>query len=769
MVQAIDKKDDTFFSAGELARQLDVERQLRDISTKIHSFSMDEILAHIHHEVRSLVDSDRVTIFAADAQKKELLSKVKDGPELKEIRVPFGTSSIAGFIAAKQMKVRINDVYDDAELKKIDGALHFDSSWDKKSGYRTKQVLGVPVEREGKLFGVIQAINTKKGEPFTAEHENIVSELSKSLAIAFQNLQKMNVRASPYALLLQEGLIQQAQIDQAVAASQKEGFSVESIMASKFKVRKEDVARSLAEYYRCEFVPYSSSVTVPQDLVGQFTMDYLKHHLFVPIARENGRAVVVMANPRNLMLRDDIGRRTGSSSMVVKVSTREDILDFIDYFFGQKKDERPPEDLQDILNDIENEEATVEEGAEGDEVKEDDVGMIRLVNQMIEQANYKGASDIHVEPYIDGDIMIRYRIDGICQEYMRLPRKFRRNVVARIKIMAGLDIAERRMPQDGKIRFKNYGSLDIELRVATIPTTGGNEDAVLRILAASKPRPIAEIGMLPENLKMFQGVVEEPYGIILCVGPTGSGKTTTLHSALGHLNKPDVKIWTAEDPVEITQNGLRQVSVLPKIGFNFEKALRAFLRLDPDIIMIGEMRDLETAGAAIEASLTGHLVMSTLHTNNAPETITRLLDMGLDPYTFGDSLLAILAQRLVRTFCKECVEPVQPTGEEWTILRHEYGDDARFDALKMSPEKVKIGKLKGCEHCNKTGYKGRMGLHEILIVDDEIRQLIYRKAQSALVREEAIKKGMILLKQDGVRKIIMGKTDLAEVRSVCMR
>src|SRR6185503_1993197 len=303
----------------------------------------------------------------------------------------------------------------------------------------------------------------------------------------------------------------------------------------------------------------------------------------------------------------DIVRRLGVD-VIVNVSIREDINEFIDQFLGASKPAGSVA-FNDIVNQIESEEASAKPKEEGgsseDVVKEDDAGMVRLVNQIIEQAHDKGASDIHIEPYLDSDLVVRVRVDGVCSEHARLPRKFGRNMVARIKIMANLDIAERRFPQDGKIRFKNYGSRDIELRVATIPTTGMMEDAVLRILAASKPIPIEKLGMEKDNLEKFQAVVQEPYGIFLCVGPTGSGKTTTLHSALGYLNKPDVKIWTAEDPVEITQAGLRQVAVQPKIGFTFEKALRSFLRCDPDIIMIGEMRDLETASAAIEASLTG--------------------------------------------------------------------------------------------------------------------------------------------------------------------
>jgi type II secretory ATPase GspE/PulE/Tfp pilus assembly ATPase PilB-like protein len=332
-----------------------------------------------------------------------------------------------------------------------------------------------------------------------------------------------------------------------------------------------------------------------------------------------------------------------------------------------------------------------------------------------------------------------------------------------------LDIAERRKPQDGKIRFR-VGEKQIELRVATIPTVNNNEDIVLRILAASKPMPIESMGMSPSVLSNLKQVVSKPYGLVLCVGPTGSGKTTTLHSALGFINTVDMKIWTAEDPVEITQHGLRQVQVNPKIGFTFAHAMRAFLRADPDVIMVGEMRDLETAGTAVEASLTGHLVLSTLHTNSAPETVTRLIDMGLDPFSFADALLGVLAQRLARGLCKQCREQYTPTAAELDELSAAYGHEA-FQALlkEEHPFGLKLWKCKGCAACGQSGYKGRVALHELLVGSDELKRSIQRKAPIDDIRKIAGETGMITLLQDGVRKVMDGLTDLKQVLAVCSR
>jgi type II secretory ATPase GspE/PulE/Tfp pilus assembly ATPase PilB-like protein len=334
--------------------------------------------------------------------------------------------------------------------------------------------------------------------------------------------------------------------------------------------------------------------------------------------------------------------------------------------------------------------------------------------------------------------------------------------------MADLDIAERRLPQDGKIRFKRKGIPEFELRVSTMPTTGRFEDAVLRILTKSGALKLDELGFNKRNLDVLKRTIKRPYGLFLCVGPTGSGKTTTLHSALASVNDPEVKIWTAEDPVEITQAGLRQVQVKPKIGLDFARIMRGFLRLDPDIIMIGEMRDRETAATAIEASLTGHLVLSTLHTNNAPETLTRLLDMGMNPLNIADSFLAVVAQRLVRKLCVECIETYHPDQEEFDYIIKDYGEKP-FQALGVENDpSFELQRSIGCEKCNGSGYKGRMGIHEIIEGTPEIKMLIKKQATSQDLAKQAIKDGMTTLKQDGVHKVFDGITDMREVRRVCI-
>ncbi|HWH81731.1 MAG TPA: ATPase, T2SS/T4P/T4SS family [Burkholderiaceae bacterium] len=413
-------------------------------------------------------------------------------------------------------------------------------------------------------------------------------------------------------------------------------------------------------------------------------------------------------------------------------------------------------------------------------IEQSDNSLVRLLNNMIIEANREGVSDIHIESYPGREkIRVRFRKDGVLRTYLELPANYRNAMIARVKIMCDLDISERRKPQDGKINFAKFSPQHkLELRVATIPTNHGLEDVVLRLLSSAKPMPVDRLGLSADNLARLKHAVERPYGMVLCVGPTGSGKTTTLHSALSHINVPERKIWTAEDPIEITQPGLRQVQVNPKIEWTFAKALRAFLRADPDVIMVGEIRDQETAQMVVEASLTGHLVLSTLHTNSAPETVTRLLDMGLDPFNFGDSLLAVLAQRLVRCLCPHCRVTKPATPEQTEELLADYmqafGAEppiAREAVLAgWTQRNSRDGRLMlhhspGCKECDGTGYKGRAGIHEMMVVSRELRRLVQTRAPVSAMQRTALAEGMRTLRQDGIDKVIAGITSIEEVRA----
>jgi len=766
-----DSKKEELNNIEALQKELQFSKRLNFITNKINSSKdIDDILINLREDILSLFDADRLTIYVVDGISKEIFSRFKTGEEINEIRVPINNTSIAGYSAKSGKMANIRNAYDDDELKRINHELTFDKSWDEKTGYNTKQVLVAPIKFDKYLLGVIQLINKINGKYYTAEDQQSVVEIAKVLGIAFYNHRKLkqNKRRTKFDSLISNNIITQKDLEEAMDLARKSKSSVETALMNDYNVSKEDIGKSLSNFYDTRFITYDERMAIPVQLLKGLKPTYLKNNLFVPVAKSDSKIVMAMENPDYLPGQDTIKGLIPGQEFEFCVSLREDIIKMIDYFFDVRRSNLMDESgsIEDILGQLESGEDEVDDELEG--VSEEDGAIVQLVNKMIIDANNRGASDIHIEPMMGKeDAVVRFRIDGACQVYQTIPYTYKNALCSRIKIMSDLDIAERRLPQDGKIKFKKYAPLDIELRVATIPTAGKNEDVVMRLLAAGEPISLDKMGMSERDYKEFIDMINTPYGIVLVVGPTGSGKTTTLHSALHFINKTETKIWTAEDPVEITQKGLRQVQMQTRIGLNFASAMRAFLRADPDVIMVGEMRDKETVSTGIEASLTGHLVFSTLHTNSAPETITRLLDMGMDPFNFADAILGILAQRLGRTLCKDCKEAYHPSREEFDSLVRAYRGN--FDALKISyDDDLKLYKPKGCQKCQKTGYKGRAGLFEILVGTPKMQSLIQNKARMEEIRDQAIAEGMTTLMQDGIRKVFLGQTDLIQVRKVCM-
>jgi type II secretory ATPase GspE/PulE/Tfp pilus assembly ATPase PilB-like protein len=760
---------------ARMAREPDHEQKLtyykalHDIGNQIHAAKdINEILINLREKVLSLFDADRITIYVVDGKRKEVYSRFAAGA-IQEIRVPINNKSLAGYTANNAQITNILNAYDARELKLLDRELGFDRSWDEKSKYMTRQILTVPIFYKKYVIGVLQLINKKGGDRFSLEDQNSAVEMAKVLGIAFFNQKKMaqqRTKRTKFDYLIDNNIITETELENAISMARARNVTIESIFLRDMKVRKLDVGRSIAQYYNCDYVPFDSNYPIPGDLLAKLKPMYLKHNLWVPLGKVDGKVRILIDNPQRLDRIDSIKSLLPAEGYEFAVGMREDILQFLDYFYGSPRMQQEGS-IDDILNRMDvQEQEEIEAGAEM--LSEDDSIIVQLVNKVIMDAQKKNCSDIHIEPYPGKEgAEIRLRIDGQCQKYQTVPYHYRKALVSRLKIMADLDISERRKPQDGKINFKKFGSMDIELRVATVPTVGGEEDVVLRILQAGEPFPLANMGLNERDYNLLLHIISKPYGIVLCVGPTGSGKTTTLHSVLAHINKPETKIWTAEDPVEITQRGLRQVQVLPKIGLDFAAAMRSFLRADPDVIMVGEMRDHETVATGIEASLTGHLVFSTLHTNSAPETIVRLLDMGMDPFNFADALLGVLAQRLVRTLCKNCREPYHPSRAEYDALARAYAGN--FGALGFPyTDDLVLHRAKGCDKCN-NGYKGRTAIVELLEGSDEIKALIQSKAVMERIREEAVKGGMTTLMQDGIRKVFLGLTDLQQVRKVCVK
>jgi type II secretory ATPase GspE/PulE/Tfp pilus assembly ATPase PilB-like protein len=756
---------------GEEKEKLNYYKALHDIANQIHAAkNTDDILINLKNRILGLFDADRVTIYVVEGKKKEIYSQFKSADISREIRVPINNKSIAGYTANNAQTVNIANAYDRDELIEIDKDISFDRSWDESSGYLTKQILSIPIFYKKYVIGVLQLINKKNGDKFTPEDQESAVEMAKVLGIAFYNQQKLTQtgkKRTKFDYLIENNIITERELGRAIKASREKKTPIEYIFMNELKVRKQEVGRSLAEYYDCEYIPFDNSHPIPGELLAKLKQVYLEKNLWVPLVREDGKVKILIDNPERLDIIDSVKSLIQAESYEFAVGLREDILQYLDYFYGNAQ-ELNQGSIDEILGKLDTIEEEVYDDA-SEMLTEDDSAIVQLVNKIVTDAHKKTASDIHIEPYPGkSGAEIRFRIDGTCHIYQTIPFHYKRAVVSRIKIMSDLDIAERRKPQDGKIKFRKYAGLDIELRVATVPTVGGEEDVVMRILTSGEPIPLNAMGMSERDYNLLLNLIVKPYGIILVVGPTGSGKTTTLHAALAYINKPDKKIWTAEDPVEITQKGLRQLQVMPKIGVDFATAMRSFLRADPDVIMVGEMRDQETAATGIEASLTGHLVFSTLHTNSAPETISRLLEMGMDPFNFADALLGILAQRLVRTLCKDCKEAYHPSREEYDALVRNYHGD--FDALGFSySDDLTLYKSNGCDICNNTGYRGRTNICELLDGTDEIKTLIQRKATMDKIRTQSVQDGMTTLMQDGIRKVFLGLTDLQEVRKVCIR
>lgn len=772
MAAIVRKKDEAVLKEKSLEEQLKFQKQVNYITNKIHGArDTNDILFNLQSEILGLFDVDRMTIYVIDGVKKEVVSRVKTGDEIDEIRVPISNESIAGHCAASGKVINIVNAYDDRELKKIHPQLRSPKIWDERTGIKTKQVLTCPITHNKYLLGVVQLINKKDASQFTPEDQSSAQEIARVLGVAFFNNQKavQKKRPAKFDYLITNNIVTDKDLMQAMSNARKLKKPVESVLMSEYQVSKDDIGRSLSTYYKTQFIPYDDKMVIPGELLKGLRIGFLKSNVFVPISQENEKVVVAMENPDFLPARDTIKRLIPAKDFEFCVALKEDIFEMINLFFDVKRTEMMEESgsIEDILGQLESSED--EDLEELDRVSEEDGAIVQLVNKMIVDAFHRNASDIHIEPRPGkANAVIRFRIDGACQVYQTIPYTFKRAIVSRLKIMSDLDIAEKRLPQDGKIRFKKYAPLDIELRVASIPTSGGTEDVVMRILSAGEPIPLDKMGMNERDFNVLIDMISKPYGIVLCVGPTGSGKTTTLHAALHYINKPETKIWTAEDPVEITQEGLRQVQVHPKIGFDFATAMRSFLRADPDVIMVGEMRDHETVSTGIEASLTGHLVFSTLHTNSAPETITRLLDMGMDPFNFADALLCVLAQRLVRTLCKDCKEEYRPTRDEYDSLVRAYAGN--FDALGFEyNDDLVLYKPNGCSRCGNTGYRGRAGLHEILAGTDEIKTLIQTRAKMEDIRKQALKDGMTTLMQNGIRLTFLGVTDFIQVRKVCIK
>ena len=573
----------------------------------------------------------------------------------------------------------------------------------------------------------------------------------------------INTKPTKFDSLITNNIIAREELAKAISQEKIAGKSVESTLMSDFNVSKDDIGKSLSEHYKTRFIPYESGMIVPKELLKDLKPNFLVKNLFVPVAGYGGKVIVAMENPDSKATRDIVKRIIEHREIEYCVSIREDILEMIEMFFGTKEsDMEPSGSIEDILGQLQCEE---EDDVQIDTMAEDDSDISQLVNKLIIDAYSRGASHIHIEPRQGkAGTMIRLRIAGACQIYQTVPQTFKQAIVPRLKNMADLDISEKRRPQYGKIKFKKFAPLDIQLRIVTIPTTGQNEDVVMQIFSGREQFPLDKMGMSREIHSAFTDMISKSYGIVLVVGPSKGGIATTLRSALGHINKPDTKIWTVEEAVDVTLEGIRQVEVNPETGPGFSTAMRAVLLADPDAVMIQEIREGEIAGIAIDTSLRGCLVLSKLPAKSAAEAVTSLLEMGVSARNFSNAFLGVLCQVFMRSLCTECKEEYHPSREEYDKLVQAYGpEDFERDPAKLYSEELRLFRANGCHKCAHTGYRGAIALHELLRGTPGLKRMIGKNADTEALFEQGLKDGMKSIKQDGIRKIFQGITDLESV------
>jgi type II secretory ATPase GspE/PulE/Tfp pilus assembly ATPase PilB-like protein len=634
---------------------------------------------------------------------------------------------------------------------------------------RQLNFLGTILEEQGMvsretLQEVIKDYNNIKkkriGETIAQKH-NLNQEKIEKIIRKMQKEGKTPHSARVGDILIASKLITQEQLEDAIAQQVTDkNKKIGALLVERKHINADQLLSALAIKFQLEFVNLDD-IEPSHDALHAIPLTLVTQMEILPIADKGDHLLIATSKPAEHAELGDTLRFITNRRIKFVVAPSAQISDAIEKHYT--KDE---EKVEDIIGGMTEDVVAFEDAKDTSVVDESDSQIIKLVNKILIDAYKKEASDIHLEPGTGKDsLIIRYRVDGLCHVSNEVPPGYKKALLSRIKIMSHLDITERRRPQSGKIIIR-YMDKKIEYRVETTPTVGDNEDAVLRVLAKSKPIPLNDIGFSPQDQAIFESIVSRPAGMILCVGPTGSGKTTTLHSALSYINTPDRKIWTAEDPVEITQKGLRQVQVNAKIGFTFQEAMRSFLRSDPDVIMIGEMRDNDTAKTAIEASLTGHVVFSTLHTNNAPETLVRLVEMGMDRVSFSEAISAVIAQRLVRILCKKCKKSFKPDKEYFEKLKVAYGAEW-FEKHGMDTKKSAFKQRVGCKSCDQVGYRGRSAIFEMLETTDSIKKGIKERATSEELRLVALEQGMRTLRMDAVVKCFQGVTDLDEILRVC--
>jgi type II secretory ATPase GspE/PulE/Tfp pilus assembly ATPase PilB-like protein len=773
---------------------------LRDVIDR--ATSLRTLLGNAGDLLHALLDAERITIWARDERTQQLSSIARTGAQQTSVTLPRSMRSIPGFVCLTGRTVVLRDAYSTPERLAVHAELSHDPGVDRTTGSRTRQVLAAAIPGLRGPLGVIEFVNSLDGNDFQADDVRLAEEAARIMGAAMLRLQGRaappRITAARFGALVNQGTLGAEALEQAegVARATERDLAAVLIEAG---ISREVLGRCLAEFFGVRFFNYDGAWRIPHALRELFQPGFMRNQMLAPVEqRPDGTLRLVMEDPSNLEIIDALKQRRLATNLELFVGLRDEIVAYIDagpdapgsqprgmapvldprvippVAEAAVRRERDGTEIQRLLALVQAANTAVEPVGDdalddpGDQAREPEAITSRLLRQIVLDAAARGASDVHIEPNGQREpCRVRFRIDGDCMSYVSLPPTWRNNLVQRIKVLADLDIAERRRPQDGRFRVRGpQGS--IEVRIATLPTVGENEDITLRLLSSFRVRPLEDLDLSPPHLARFREMIAAPYGIVLVVGPTGSGKTSTLHAAVGALNHIDRKCLTVEDPVEIVQPGLRQVQVNQRINLGFPEVLRAFLRSDPDVILVGEMRDRVTASIAIEASLTGHLVLSTLQANSAAETIPRLLSMDLDAFLISDALRGIVAQRLVRKLCHNCRQATPPTPGEWDAIANAYGPDAFNAWLGGLDDAPQVWRAAGCDDCYQSGYHGRVPIHEVLPGTEHVKALVRARAPLTALRQAAADDGMTTMLQDGIQKMLTGQTDWEQVRANCV-
>jgi len=761
------------------------------------SANPEALLAEAGSDICAALGAQRMTLYAVEDDRAHIVSRVKTGLDgSRAIRLAVDSHSIAGHVARTAEPLQIDDAYDAAALARLAPDLRFRADFDRLTGFRSRHMLVVPVgpvSEPARLLGVLQLINCLDDRPFGAFEREGALRLAQALEAALR--QRGGLAAphaggdgGPYRALVQQGAIAAATLDAllADASASRTDAALQAALRERCGLSNSQLGRALAQWHAVPYEPFVPRRPRDAALHERVSRALVVEQQWLALEMIGDALLLMCTNPRRTRESRVVPQlHPRVARCIYAVTTQAEFDQTVVQLYGDAAREPAIEAMLATLNSsaLPSDEAPLR--ALDAVVDTSDNELVKFVNRILADALAQRASDIHIEPQPGaGAVQVRLRVDGLLRHYIELPARFRQALVARLKILSGLDIGERRRPQDGKMKFRRPGEADLELRVATLPTAGDLEDVVLRLLHAGASRSLDELELGTRHRAELDRLLERPHGLFYVCGPTGSGKTTTLHAVLRQLNQGERKVWTAEDPVEITQPGLRQVQINRKAGIDFATLMRAFLRADPDVIMIGESRDRETVAMSIEASLTGHLVLSTLHTNSAPESVVRLLDMGMDPFNFADALQGILAQRLVRRLC-DCAQAVPADPELLLALAHEYL--AEFGACGVEPDTdaatlarrwrargsedgpLQLRRACGCPQCHGSGYSGRVALHELMPMDASLRELVQGRAPVAALWRTAVRAGMRTLKMDGIAKLLRGLTDIKQVRAVAGR